>query len=182
VIDYQQADVIETNLSDNNYQRQLGEDTVEIATFYVGKAWYGIRSNLILESIDIENIAKIPGVPEFVRGCLIFGDHSITIFDLNGLLHVEYIPSESKQAIIVTVPDSEIRYGILIDDLGEIPAIATSRIEPITTLISTLSIAEGLVKPLTESADEAILVILSTEHLLLSLSSSSPTNEQQTTE
>ena len=182
VIDYQQADVIETNLSDSNYQRQLGEDTVEIATFYVGKAWYGIRSNLILESIDIENIAKIPGVPQFVRGCLIFGDHSITIFDLNGLLHGEYIPSESKQAIIVTVPDSEIRYGILIDDLGEIPAIATSRIEPITTLISTLSIAEGLVKPLTESADEAILVILSTEHLLLSLSSSSPTNEQQTTE
>jgi chemotaxis signal transduction protein len=171
VIEYEQLNVIDNKISDSYHQRQLGENTLEIATFYVGKSWYGIRSSLILESIDIDNIAKIPGVPEFVRGCLIFGDQSITIFDLNGLLHGEYTPSTSKQAIIVTVPNSEIRYGILIDELGEIPEIATSRIEPITALISSLSIAEGLVKPITESSDEAILVILSTERLLQGLPS-----------
>ena len=142
------------------------DDTLEIASFYIGKCWFGIRSNHVLECIDTHRIVIIPGMPEYVLGYLIYGDHSIAVFNLNGLLQGDYKSSDSKQIIVVTLENSDIRYGILIDELGEIPEIPLSHIDNLPNLAGNISMVEGLVKPKTDLVNEPILVILSTERLL----------------
>lgn len=147
--------------------RLAGADkVVEVATFYIGRGWYGIRANCVLESIDNHDVLEIPCMPEYVRGYLIYEHQTLTIFYLNGVLQGNKQPSASKQIIVVTLPNSETRFGILIDELGEIPEIPQSHIEPLPNFEGTVSIAEGLVKPSTESIDEPVLVVLSPEGLL----------------
>jgi chemotaxis signal transduction protein len=154
---------------DSYAQRQAGgEDAVEIASFYIGTAWYGIRSNCIVEAIEVENITCIPGMPDWVRGCVIYGDQSITVFDLSSFLPGNNQGSESRQIIVVHLPGEKAYFGLLIDELGEIPEIAASRIESIPELAGNISLAESLVKPLTDftTTDKRILVILSTQRIL----------------
>lgn len=63
-----------------------GEDVVEIATFYIGGNWYGVKSSQMVEAIDAGNITVIPGMPEWARGCIMHEDQPITIFDRASLL------------------------------------------------------------------------------------------------
>ena len=167
IINAEQLNTNKTRLSESYAARQTGlVNSVEIASFYICKGWYGIRSNCVLESVDTTNIVELPSMPEYVRGYLIYADQSIPVFDLNGLLQRDNKPSESKQIIVVSVTNSNNRYGILIDELGEIPEIALSNIEAIPDLGGNKSVVEGLVKPKTDSVNEPILVILSTDRLL----------------
>ncbi|MBI2277128.1 MAG: chemotaxis protein CheW [Dechloromonas sp.] len=144
-----------------------GEDAVEIATFYIGDSWYGVASSLVVEAIDAGDITVIPGLPESARGCVMHDDQPITIFDLAALLTGRPTAVEARQIVVIRSLEQRISFGILVDELGEIPEIAAERIEPIPGMLANgKSLTESLVKPHPADADKRILVILSVERML----------------
>jgi chemotaxis signal transduction protein len=144
-----------------------GEDAVEIATFYIGDSWYGVASSLVVEAIDAGDITAIPGLPEWARGCVMHDDQPITVFDLAALLTGRPTAVEARQIVVIRSPEQRISFGILVDELGEIPEIAAERIEPIPGMLANgKSLTESLVKPHPADAEKRILVILSVERML----------------
>lgn len=148
-----------------------GEDSVEVATFYIGGAWYGIRSSHVVEAIDAGEITVIPGMPEWARGCIMHQDQPITVFDPASLLQRGASPGGRKQIVVVRSPEQGASFGILVDELAEIPEISAQRIEPIPGMLANGSaLTESLVKPHPADGERRILVILSAERILQRLS------------
>ncbi len=157
---------------DNYAKRQSGTgDAVEIATFHISGGWYGVRSTSVVEAIEGLAITPIPGLPAWVRGCVMHNDQPITVFDLASFLPGYTQPSESTQIVVVNVPELQGRFGILVDDLGEIPEIPIKRIEAVSSMLSIGgSLTESLVRPYPDDIENRILVILSTQQILQRLS------------
>jgi chemotaxis signal transduction protein len=144
-----------------------GEGAVEIATFFIGGSWYGVRSNCVVEAIDAGDITVIPGMPDWARGCIMHNDQPVTIFDLAAMLTGKPSSSEAKQIVMIRMPEQRFNFGILVDELGEIPEIPAERIEPIPSMLTNgKSLTESLVKPHPGDAEKRILVILSVERVL----------------
>lgn len=165
--------------ADNYSLRRSGEAAaVEIATFFVGGLWYGVRSNCVIEAIDIQHVTPIPGMPAWVNGCIMYQEQAIMIFDLAGFLPGGMHSGKTKQIVVIRVPEHQVSFGILVDELGDIPEIAASRIESVPNMMSSAnSLTESLVKPHAEDAEKRILVILSAERMLQRLSSFAPLTE-----
>lgn len=160
-------------ITTDNYakRRSTGGDAVEIATFHISGGWYGVRSTSVLEAIEGLKITPIPGLPAWVRGCVMHNEQPITVFDLASFLPGYSQPSESTQIVVVNVPELQGRFGILVDDLGEIPEIPINRIESVSSMLSIGgSLTESLVRPHADDTENRILVILSTQQILQRLS------------
>ena len=144
-----------------------GDDAVEIATFYIGGNWYGVRSNCVIEAIDADNVTQIPGMPAWARGCIMHDGQPITVFDLRGALSDRPTSTEAKQIVVIQRPDQRSRFGILVDDLGEIPEIPAQRIEPIPGMLANgNSLTESLVKPHPSDGEKRILIVLSIDRVM----------------
>lgn len=157
---------------DNYAQRHTTtEASVEIATFHISGGWYGVRSDCVQEAIEGHAITPIPGLPTWVRGCVMHNDQPITVFDLASFLPGYIEPSDSTQIVVINVAEAGGRFGILVDDLGEIPEIPVKRIEAVSSMLSIGgSLTESLVKPHPDNSDNRILVILSPQQILQRLS------------
>ncbi|TNE82533.1 MAG: chemotaxis protein CheW, partial [Gammaproteobacteria bacterium] len=160
-----------TEHSNYGHRQTAGEDAVEIATFYIGENWYGVRSQHVIEAIDARDITSIPGMPDWASGCIMHNDRLVTIFDLATLLSDKASDVSAKQIVLLRVPDENLSVGILVDELGEIPEISAESIEPVADILTGgNSLTESLVKPHGEDSTTPILVILSAEHILQQLS------------
>ncbi len=170
-------------IAKDNYsmRRAEGEEAVEIATFYIGTGWYGIRSDCVIEAIDSEFITPIPGMPAWIKGCMLYQEQAITIFDLSDFLHgAAPSPAKSTQIVVIRMPGQRSSFGILVDELGDIPEIAASRIEPVPSMMfGSGSLTESLVKPHADDAEKRILIILSADSIRQRLSNLNVVGESQ---
>ncbi|OIQ89735.1 CheW-like domain protein [mine drainage metagenome] len=159
-----------------------GADTVDIASFYIGKNWYGIRTSSVVEAIDDDRLTPMPGAPDLVEGCLMYNDQALTIFNLSAIVS-PHRPGEERrsrrdpltskrQVLILHSPQNDqVRFGILVDNLGDITEIPTSQIESIPGMLSDgNSLLESLVKPREDNAERRILMVLSVEKVFARLS------------
>ncbi len=148
-------------------------DTVDIASFYIGRNWYGVRTNSVVEAIDADRLTRMPGASEWVEGCLMYDDQALTIFDLSEIVGAKRHVDErrrgresSRQVLILRAPQSEkLRFGILVDSLGEIAEIPASQIESVPDMMSDGgSLLDSLVKPM--GAERRIMMVMSVEKML----------------
>lgn len=147
--------------------RANGEDVIEIATFYIGENWYGMRSNYVLEAIEGHAIIHIPGMPDWVSGWVMYDDQAIMVFDLSSFLPGNSQIGKSKQIIVINVAENKTNYGLLVDELGEIPEIPAAHLEPLAGIMGCSdALIESLAKPPDDRTDAHILSILSAERIL----------------
>jgi len=154
----------------------LRGDTVDIASFYIGRNWYGIRPSGIVAAIDTERLTPMPGLPAWVHGCLMYEDQPITVFDLSTALSPVKPGEErrqrrggtaSRQVLVLQSPGRQSRFGILVDNLGDITEVAASRVEPVPGMLADgHSLIESLVKPLGDDTERRILIVLSVDKIL----------------
>ena len=160
--------------------KSSGVETVDIASFYIGQNWYGMHTAHIVEAIETDRLTLIPGASESIQGCLMYQDQALTIFDLSMLVDSRK-PSEERrtsrnagaksQILILRSPKEHVRFGILVDNLGDINEIPVSQLDPVPSMMSNdNSLVESLVKPPAGSVDRRILIILSAEKIFHRLS------------
>jgi chemotaxis signal transduction protein len=81
----------------------------------------------------------------------------------------------SGQIVVMTLPDNT-RFGLLVDDLGEIVEVLPSRLKPLPPMMTGHDAFADMVIACGDADDAALLVVLSAERLLhgLSVPTSSP--------
>lgn len=145
-------------------------DGVELATFTIGEGWYGIPSHYVVEAFEAKSITAVPGMPSWVRGCIMHNDQTVAIVDLRGFLTGETPKMKGQLVVMVQVPGQRKSYGVLVDELGEIPTIASTRIDSALGVLTSNSMTDALVRPV-DPQDDRILIILSVERMIEKLSS-----------
>ena len=163
---------VETGRSENTQlmhrtQGQHIPDSTEIATFYIGEEWFGIPSSRVVEAIEAAGVTPLPGMPDYVRGVVMFQESPILVFDVRNHLRfgAPVDPDTYRQIVIVRAESGE-PFGILVHRLGEIPEIPNDRIESINNIFPGESVlVQSLVKPAPGQERGDILVVLSAERI-----------------
>lgn len=99
------------------------QEHVEIATFQVGRAWFGIKRSDLLAAITETNLASIPRSPSWVKGTMMKNGRLITIIDTAELIGTEHNSSEDRTLLLLKTPDGQNNIAIEVGMLGDIPNI-----------------------------------------------------------
>jgi chemotaxis signal transduction protein len=157
--------------------------SVDVASFYLGGHWYGLRSAQVVEAVDAERITPMPDLGGGASGCLMYEEQALSIFDLSPILCPPRPGAERRrpragarrQIIIVQATATHSRFGLLVDQLGAVSDIATRRVEPLPAMMNEgNSLIDSLVKPLADDAERRILMVLSAERILQRLGRAGP--------
>ncbi|QFY41552.1 chemotaxis protein CheW [Candidatus Methylospira mobilis] len=149
------------------HQHNFGDDTIDLATFYIGNQWYAVYLDSVVEAVFAPTVIPIPCSPSWQRfGCMRHAKQIIAVYDLLQLLP-EADGSSLNQAVIVRNKENGQNFAIMVTRLGEIVEINRSRITPIPGASSNdRTIAESVVNPLSNDEPASnVLVILSIDNI-----------------
>lgn len=151
------------------------DNTTEIASFFIGDKWLGIRSELVIEAVSAKGLTLIPGANRMLSGRINYNNRTIDVLNLSCELGVEPREITEDTQIVITKIDKDIEesdepikyFGILVDELGEIPEVPNSRIDSLNTVFGTNELlGDGIVKPETGGCETQMLVIIDPRKLL----------------
>ncbi|MET0535554.1 MAG: chemotaxis protein CheW [Steroidobacter sp.] len=144
---------------------QTHEAVVDVATFYSGEQRLGLMRNEIVEALDGANIRPIPNAPTWHAGLLMYRDMPLPVIDLGRLLSAGQ-GTRTRNVIVVRAIDTGQLFGLLVEELADIPEIALSRILPVAELNTRgPAILDRAIRPL--HAEEPVLMIINIEQLLV---------------
>ncbi len=111
------------------------EDTLKnkYLIFSVGEESYGISIKYVIEIIGIEEITKVPDLPDYVKGILNLRGKIITVMDARLRFKKEEKGYDDRTCIIVINIES-ITFGLIVDSVKEVASIDESNIAPPPTI------------------------------------------------
>jgi chemotaxis signal transduction protein len=140
----------------------------DIATFRVGRRWLAARTNEIVETVAAAEIRPLPCMPAGVLGCVMHGGSTLSVVDLAQIVGepstYERGRRPSSQVVVMRLTD-DTRFGVLVDDLGEIVEVLASRLKPLPPIMARQEAFAEQVVACGGSDDEALLVVLSAARL-----------------
>lgn len=140
---------------------KVGEDTLEIATFFVGKKWLGIPTEDVLEALSIDklsNVVKMDADHHF-KGTMLYGESVISVIDISDFIQGE-APIEPSEIIVVKFGKKGF-IGILASSLGTIESVAQQNIRPLDEyIIGNGTLVESVVFPSNAELSSETLSIL----------------------
>jgi chemotaxis signal transduction protein len=144
---------------------QSHEAVVDVATFYCGDQRLGLMRNEIVEALDGSHIRPMPNAPAWHAGLLMYREMPLPVIDLSKLLHAGQ-GTRARNVIVVRAADTGQLFGLLVEELADIPEIAVSRILAVGELNTRgPAILDRAVRP--EHAEEPVLMIINIEQLLV---------------
>jgi len=101
---------------------------IELATFYIGNACYGIDISNIQEINKLTDATPVPLAPEYVKGILNLRGQIITVVDVAKKLG---LPSENdvcRQRNMIVLFENEF-IGLLVDRIGDVLSAPWNSVE-----------------------------------------------------
>jgi len=149
----------------NHRRGQAHEAVVDVATFYCGDQRLGLMRNEIVEALDGAHLRPIPNAPTWHAGLLMYRELPLPVIDLGQLLNAGP-GTRARNVIVVRAVDTGQLFGLLVEELADIPEIAQSRILPVAEMNTRgPAILDRAVRP--EHAEEQMLMIINIEQLLV---------------
>jgi chemotaxis signal transduction protein len=136
----------------------------DIATFRVGASWFAARTSEILEIIDGLNIVPLPRMRGGMVGCVMHRGAALSVFDLGEIAGQASGKRSSGQIVVMALKDNT-RFGLLVDDLGEIVEVLASRMTPLPSFMAGQEAFADTVIARDDTDDSQLLVVLSAERL-----------------
>jgi purine-binding chemotaxis protein CheW len=117
------------NLDDIN--DELEEDALKdrYLTFHLGKESYGIEIRHVTEIIVLQEITKVPDLPDFIIGVVNLRGNVISVMDVRKRFHLETKEYDDRTCIIV-VNIKDIAIGLLVDTVNEVLNIPEDQVDP----------------------------------------------------
>jgi chemotaxis signal transduction protein len=141
------------------------EAVVDVATFHCGDQRLGLMRNEIVEALDGAHLRPIPNAPAWHAGLLMYREMPLPVIDLGQLLDADQ-GTRARNVIVARSADTGQLFGLLVEELADIPEIAVSRILPVAELNTRgPAILDRAVRP--EHAEEPVLMIINIEQLLV---------------
>ncbi|MCK6391215.1 MAG: chemotaxis protein CheW, partial [Azonexus sp.] len=171
----QKAHEMQRRNSDENgpsRSRRLGNTTsgerIEIATFFIGQQWLGIPAAKVVEAIGTEELTPVfGGRNDLVAGVKMYRGNLISVLYLQRMLTpAAAIPDQARQIVVVRT-QQKVCFGLLVDELGDIPEVALADIQPLGHLGSSSdALSVGVVNGMRRSNDRhGMLSVLDTDRL-----------------
>lgn len=150
-----------------------GADGVEIATFLIGQNWYGVRSKQVVEAVDASGLTAVPGAGQDLAGYVFYDGLPRPVFQVKHLLEDEEETEVSQSAqIIMLRRDSVTLFGLLVNDLGDIPEVKASRLADFPEALAGGCVLAESILAVDDAGSEKMLIVLGIERLYKRLSTS----------
>lgn len=107
----------------------VGERTIQLIGFLLGKEIFGFDINNIREINRIANITKVPNVPEYIDGVINLRGNVIPIINLRTKTKMPKKEFDSKTRIII-IENENMVVGFIVDEVKEVLRIPESIIMP----------------------------------------------------
>ncbi len=98
-------------------------------TFHLGEESYGIEISQITEIIVMQQITKVPDLPESIIGVVNLRGKVISVMDMRKRFHLQSREYDDRTCIIV-VDINSISIGLVVDTVSEVLTIEESQISP----------------------------------------------------
>lgn len=114
-------------MAENSEKHQ--ENSIKLATFYVGKALCGIDILNIQEINKHFEMTTVPQAPDYVVGVLNLRGKIVTILDLGKKLGLSQIQSNKISRNIIVRSQDEL-IGLIVDSISDVVTADHEKIEP----------------------------------------------------
>jgi len=149
-----------------------GVSAFEVATFHIGGHWLGVKARDVIEAVDVDGLkpSARKAVDGLLAGYKLHQGQPVPVLRLDRLLGVTSAPGEQPQIVIVQSGGRQ--FGLIVDTLGPIPAIAASELQPLRDVTHKADVpALGVVATRDASgAPGGMLVLLDVDRLGASMS------------
>ncbi len=98
-------------------------------TFALGAEDYGIEIKFVTEIIGIQEINKLPEVPDYIKGIVNLRGKIIPVIDVRLKFKKEPIDYTDRTCIIV-IDTEDISVGLIVDSVSEVISISDENIVP----------------------------------------------------
>lgn len=147
-----------------DYPISNNDELEEIATFYIGDKWLGVKQSEIIEAISatsLETPISTDSKHHF-KGTVFYKDYVTSVLDINSFIK-NTSQNEKSEIILVEYAGSVGHHtvGILVDKLGEIIKVPKSYIKPFEKhLIGGGMLGESIVQPPEGTKTQSLLTLL----------------------
>ena len=119
----------QVDLDDIN--EEIDEDAQQdrYLTFHLGKESYGIEIRHVTEIIVMQEITKVPDLPDFIIGVVNLRGSVISVMDMRKRFNLETRDYDDRTCIIV-VDIKDIAIGLLVDTVNEVLIIPQEQVDP----------------------------------------------------
>ncbi|WP_426196810.1 chemotaxis protein CheW [Massilia sp. DWR3-1-1] len=144
--------------------------TVDIATFYVGRYLLGVPAASVVEAIPFGGIVRLPNTSDKLCGATIYQGSTILLYDLHHALGVAARGKREHMLTVVLQGEGGRRFGVLVERLGDIAAVAAAAIAPVSSVF--IGITPLLASVVTSHAGDAgqMLTLLAVDKIVAMLS------------
>ncbi len=147
------------NHADN---RNAGNKTMELATFYVGDSLCGMDILKVQEINKLLEMTEVPLAPDYVKGILNLRGQIVTVIDLGNKLSLADTEISSETRNIIVNSNGEY-IGLLVHRIGDVERTEEDKIEPPPANIGGIQgrYFEGVFKK-----EKSLIGILNVEEIL----------------
>jgi purine-binding chemotaxis protein CheW len=104
------------------------ENSLLVATFVIGNAWFGIDANQVQEVIQVRKITVVHDASAFVRGVMNLRGRVVTVIDLGEKLSLGVIAPDNENRIMIVEWQQEY-VGLLVESIKEVVQIERESIK-----------------------------------------------------
>lgn len=154
--------VLTGSTSDEKQQKMAESSSVQLVTFLLGNAEYGIDIMQAQSIIKMDKITLIPNAPDFVEGVINLRGNVIPVIDLKKRFHLEEGDGEKNSGIII-VKVGGVEMGIIIDAISKVIYLSEENMQPPPPVFA--GIGQKYIKGVGRLEDR-LLIILDLDKLL----------------
>lgn len=136
----------------------------QLVSFRIGSEEFGISIMKVQEIIRMQEITRVPQMPDFIEGVINLRGNVIPIIDLRKRFNLE-ISAKTNETRIVVVSVLDRIMGIIVDGVSEVLRLTDDQIEPPPPVIS--NIGKEYIKGIGK-LDKRLLILLDIDRILSS--------------
>ena len=110
-------------------QTEVHNDTVELASFFVGEALCGMDILKVQEINKLIEMTRVPQAPDYVLGILNLRGEIITIVDLGKKLSLKSTELNHKTRNIIVNSNGE-HIGLMVEQISDVIQVEWEKVEP----------------------------------------------------
>lgn len=120
-----------SQLDFEDVNEEIDEDAQKnrFLTFHLGKESFGIEIRHVTEMIVMQEITRVPDLPESIIGVVNLRGNVISVMDMRKRFHLEEREYDDRTCIVV-VNINNIAVGLVVDTVNEVLDISEAQIDP----------------------------------------------------
>lgn len=177
-------------MTDQSNSLRVGNNEMELVDFRIQKiidgevyeGVYGVNVSKVREIIRLPKLTEIPGVPEFIEGIFDLRGVVIPVVNLGFWMGIESPDLPQSDLRVIIAEFNNILIGFIVHDARRIRRINWKDIEPASFSTGLGSMDKSKITGVTRIENDAVLLILDLESVVMDLGIYSPPSTNTTDE